>query len=86
MYVERELGTLGDDLAGWIVLVLPSLENVDFGLWCWRGRNIPVWGLGARGDSETSCKHGVNETSTTVARQSLWASVHVVLRWTLKKV
>ena len=37
VYVERELGTLGDDPAGWIVLVLPSLENFDPDLWCWRG-------------------------------------------------
>ena len=62
MYVERELGTLGDDLAGWIVLILPSLENVDFGLWCWKGAEYS--GLGFErwwGDSETSCEH---ETST----------------------
>ena len=32
VYVGRELGTLGDNLASWIVLVPLGLENVDFGL------------------------------------------------------
>ena len=78
MYVERELGTLGDDLAGWIVLVLPSLENVDFGLWCWRGRNIPVWGLGARGETQRR-----RVSMMSMRRQRWWLVNLCVRRFTL---
>ena len=100
VYVGHKLDTLGDDPSRWVVLVLPSLENVDLGLWCWRERNILVQGLGMCmrwwRDSETSYEHDANETSMTAGDASstreavgssiLWVSVHVVMRWMLKRI